>query len=72
MSRASDSQVGGSHYTSMAIQPRDYINENGLTWDEGMVIKYISRHRTKGGRKDLEKAIHCIELILEEEYPILE
>lgn len=61
-------QVGGSHYTDMAIQPRDYINANNLGYDEANVIKYVSRHKKKGGRRDIEKAIHCLEMILEDQY----
>jgi hypothetical protein len=56
-------QVGGSHYKDMAIQPVDYIEKNGLSYLEGAVVKYVSRHRKKGGRQDLDKAIHCIELL---------
>ena len=34
------------------------------------MIKYITRHRTKGeGKKDIEKAIHYAELILQMHYP---
>jgi hypothetical protein len=33
------------------------------------VVKYITRHKTKGeGRKDIEKVIHYAELILELKY----
>ena len=59
-------QVGGDHYKSMAIQPYEYITANGIGWLEGNAIKYISRYKQKGGRKDIEKAIHYLELLLEE------
>lgn len=62
-------QIGGNHYTDMAIQPREYIVKNGIGYDEGNAIKYISRHLKKGGKKDLLKAIHCIELAIQEHYP---
>jgi hypothetical protein len=39
-----------------------------LGWHEGNAIKYITRHNIKGGREDIEKAIHYLELLLEEEY----
>ena len=36
---------------------------------EGNIVKYITRHRKKGeGSKDIEKAIHYLEMILEMEY----
>jgi|TARA_R110000824_G_scaffold360485_1_gene548244 hypothetical protein len=67
--KALDQQVGGQHYKGCKIQPVEYIHANGLDYLEGNVIKYITRHRTKGeGRKDIEKAIHYAQLILEMEY----
>lgn len=60
---AMDGQVGGSHYKDMAIQPAEYIERNGLSYLEGAAIKYISRWRKKGGKQDLDKAIHCLQLL---------
>lgn len=65
---ALDKQVGGSHYKEQGIQPVEYIHANKLNFFEGNAVKYITRHRTKGGVADLEKAIHYIELIIELEY----
>lgn len=65
---ASQSQVGGDHYKSMAIQPSEFIVANNLGWYEGNAIKYICRHSRKGGKKDIEKAMHYLELLLESEY----
>ena len=66
--RALKQQVGGEHYKGCKIQPVEYIHATGLDYLEGNVIKYITRHRTKGeGRKDIEKAIHFAQLILEME-----
>ena len=62
-------QVGGNHYKDCGIQPVEYIHANKLDYFEGNVIKYITRHRTKGqGKKDIEKAIHYAQLILALEY----
>ena len=60
-----DIQVGGGHYKSMAIQPVEYITKNNLPYCEANVIKYISRWRDKGGKKDLEKAKHYIDLLIQ-------
>ncbi len=60
-------QIGGDHYKKLAIQPVDYIIANKLDWCEANVVKYITRWRGKGGLKDLEKAIHYIELLIEKE-----
>ena len=59
-------QVGGDHYKECGIQPVEYIFQNNLDYFEGNVVKYITRHRKKGeGKKDVEKAIHYAQLILE-------
>ena len=61
-------QVGGKHYIKYKIQPSRFVVENKLLYPEGCVIKYILRHRAKGKRQDLEKAIHFIEMIIERDY----
>lgn len=58
-------QVGGSHYKDLKIQPVQYIHANGIPFIEGSVIKYMTRWRDKGGVKDLEKARHFIDLLIE-------
>lgn len=61
-----DKQVGGDHYKTMPIQPGEFIRVNGIGWYEGNAIKYICRHNLKHGAEDLKKAIHYLELALEE------
>ncbi len=58
-------QQGGDHYKKLKIQPIEYIHANGIPFAEGNVIKYVTRWRDKGGIKDLEKAKHFIELLIE-------
>jgi hypothetical protein len=58
-------QVDGTHYSSKAIQPWDYITSNNLGYLEGNVIKYVSRYKDKGGIRDLEKAKHYLEKLIE-------
>ena len=58
-------QEGGTHYL-MPIQPIEYIRKNNLGWFEGNVIKYVSRHDKKNGAEDIKKAIHYLEMILDE------
>lgn len=62
-------QVGVNHYKDLAIQPVEYINRNGLGYIEGSVIKYVTRHREKNGKQDLEKAIHFLQMLIEMDYP---
>lgn len=58
-------QEGGDHYKKLSIQPIEYIHANGIPFAEGCVIKYVSRWRDKGGIKDLEKARHFLDLLIE-------
>ena len=69
MSNPYDTQVGGSHYKDMKIQPSEFINKNELQFAEGNAIKYICRHGSKGQKQDLEKAKHYIDMIIERDYP---
>lgn len=59
-------QVGGDHYKKLKIQPSEYIFANSLGWAEGNAIAYITRWKDKGGIQDLEKAIHTLQLLIEE------
>ena len=63
-----DKQIGGTHYRKMKIQPSKFVNENKLLFAEGNVIKYVVRHQYKGGKEDLEKAKHFIDMIIERDY----
>ena len=67
-SKVWDKQIGGSLYQKFKIQPSKFVVENELLYPEGCAIKYIVRHRMKGKRQDLEKAIHFIEMIIERDY----
>lgn len=58
-------QVSGDHYKNLKIQPIEYIHANGLQFAEGSVVKYVTRWREKGGLKDLEKARHFLDLLIE-------
>jgi len=64
-------QVGGDHYHKRAIQPITYIQANNLVYEEGNVVKYITRHGDKDEDNDLKKAIQYIAFILENEYGIV-
>jgi hypothetical protein len=61
-------QIGGSHYKKYKIQPSRFINDNKILFAEGNAIKYICRHQDKGGKQDLLKAIHYIQMIVERDY----
>lgn len=64
---AAATQVDGDHYTRLAIQPFEYSMRNGLNPLQHTVIKYVTRYADKGGRSDLLKARHCIDLLMAHE-----
>ena len=55
------------HY-QMKISPAEYIAANDLDFFEGNVVKYISRHKQKGGAKDIRKIIDYCQMILKYDY----
>ena len=61
--KALDIQIDGDHYKQMKIQPIEFAMANNLDMCQALIIKYVVRHENKGGEADLEKAIHCIELL---------
>ena len=67
-----DRQVDGDHYQKLAIQPMQYSLLNGLDACQHTLIIYVTRFRDKGGIKDLEKAKHCIDMLIEFEMSKLE
>ena len=62
---ATEKQIDGEHYVNCAIQPTEYILANNLGWCEANVVKYVTRWKSKGGVKDLKKAIHYLEMLIE-------
>lgn len=53
------------HYTQGGIQPIDFIEANGLSFVEGNIVKYVSRHRFKNGLEDLRKAEFYLKRLIE-------
>lgn len=60
-----DVQVGGNHYKKLVIQPVLYALVNKLPFVEGSVVKYVTRWRDKEGVKDLKKAKHFLEMLID-------
>jgi hypothetical protein len=65
---AYNNEVGGDHYKKMKIQPFQYAMANNFNAGQTLALRYISRYKFKNGKEDLQKAIHCIQLLIEEEY----
>ena len=62
---SSTTQVGGTHYKS-PIDPDKYIAANNLTFREGNIVKYVTRHRKKNGLEDLLKARDYLDRLIKE------
>jgi len=58
-----------AHYTKLAIQPIEYSMHNKLDPMQHTIIKYVTRFRDKGGKRDLLAARHTLDMLIEYEYP---
>ena len=58
-------QIGGTHYSNLAIEPIDFITANNLGFCEGNIVKYIARWKAKNGIEDLKKARWYIDFLIE-------
>jgi hypothetical protein len=52
-------QIGGSHYLGMKIQPLYFARHNDLKPEILKAIKYVTRNKSEN---DIEKAVHILQL----------
>jgi hypothetical protein len=67
---ANDTQIGGSHYTALPVQPWDAMaawmpHEAFVGFLEGNALKYLARWRAKGGVEDIRKCQHYLSKLVE-------
>lgn len=62
---ALSTMVGGQHYTRLVIQPMEFATVCGYDFPAATILKYLSRHESKNGRQDAEKALHVARLRVE-------
>lgn len=62
---ANGKQIDGVHYKQLSYQPWDLALDIGMNGVLLLVTRYVTRWRDKGGVRDLEKALHCIEKLQE-------
>ena len=55
-------EIGGTHYKS-AYQPIELMEKVRMFACCSYIFKYVYRHKYKGKKQDLEKALHCCELM---------
>ena len=67
--KANDIQVGGSHYRDIAGKGEQHWDRMwrmyGEAWFVGNITKYVERYRDKDGVKDLKKAQHYLQKLIE-------
>lgn len=54
-------QIDGTHYTTMQIQPLELSAALKLDAFRGAMLKYITRYQSKGKGQDLDKAVDYFE-----------
>lgn len=54
-----------AHYQTLAIQPIEIIEQNGLSYHEACIVKYILRWQNKNGFDDLLKAKWYVDRLVE-------
>ena len=58
------------HYVEgRTIEPIDVMHDWDLNPSEAAALKYISRHKKKNGKEDLEKAIWYLNDVIKRAYP---
>lgn len=62
------SQVGGTHYSNLAVQPAEIIKGLRLSWNLANAYKYVSRFEFKNQQEDLAKAYDYIQRELHDGY----
>ena len=65
MTTANERQVGGTHYSS-SLQHWDVCVKYGVQYLEAAATKYVTRWQKKDGLRDLEKAGHYLQKLIEE------
>jgi hypothetical protein len=58
-------QIGGDHYSKHKFDIFDISDEYNLDPREHTIIKYVLRHKDKGGIQDLKKAKSVLDGLIE-------
>jgi hypothetical protein len=64
MSGANKMQIGGTHYKT-TYEHWDLVPDVGMGYFDGQATRYITRWRKKEGMKDLQKALHYVNKMIE-------
>lgn len=64
-------QIGGDHYKKLGDYQPFEVLKHWLTPEEyrgymkGSAIAYFAREQSKGGKQDIEKGVHTLQVLLE-------
>ena len=61
---ANERQIGGQHYKTK-YEHWDMVPKVGLGYFDGTATAYVTRWRKKDGVRDLEKALHFVDKLIE-------
>jgi hypothetical protein len=65
-SSVKDVVIRPEHYARFKIEPIYFVMENGLSFAQGNVIKYVCRHDAKNGVEDLKKARRYLDMMIKQ------
>lgn len=72
MTRANARQIGGNHYKVAPIEVWDIAAMYELNGFQQSILRYVLRYKNKDGIKDLEKARHYLDKLIEVETLLLD
>ena len=55
-----------NHYKGKTVQPIDLIESMNMNFNQGNIIKYVSRYKDKNGIEDLKKAEWYLQRLIKE------
>lgn len=65
MTKANDTQVGGTHYKKGGEEHWDRVARLRLDYFQAQIMRYVERWKDKDGVQDLKKARHFLDKYIE-------
>ena len=67
-----EDKISPTYYKQGKVEVWDFVNEQGLDFFGGNVIKYLCRYKRKNGLEDLMKAKRYLDKLIEVEQSKIE
>lgn len=65
MNDSLNTQVGGSHYKNLVVQPVELFAVSKWDYFQSSIARYVTRYKNKNGIDDLEKSIHVCDMAID-------